>query len=302
LVTAGCSLFEIEKGADKGGTSSESAADGGTGQSDAYTELAGIGPDDYPIIDGSTANLPLLAGLYSEICGVSSEDAEAEVSASGTEAAWSALLAEGVDLIVAYEGMAATMDKAKSEGIAYDPLGRDGLVFLTGEDNPVDSLTPEQLRDIYAGRITNWSEVGGNDEPITAYQRNEGSGSHTMFEKLVMKGEKPMAAPSEIRLGQMAAMIEGLSEFDGEGGAIGYSVYYYADLMYAAPGLKMIEIDGVAPSAETIASGEYGLTNDFYVAVGPKQAGDSPAVRIRDYLLSKDGAALMKRLNYVPLN
>jgi phosphate transport system substrate-binding protein len=205
-------------------------------------------------------------------------------------------------MIVAYEGMPNTMDNAKSKGVIYDPIGRDGLVFLTGKNNPVDSLTPDQLRGIYSGKIQNWSDVGGNAGPIAAYQRNENSGSQTMFEKLVMKGEKPMEPPSEFRAGEMGAMLKSLSEFNGDGNAIGYSVYYYADLMYAAPELKMIAIDGVAPSADTIASGKYVLTNDFYVAIGPGQAKDSPAMRIRDYLMSKDGAALMKRLNYVPLN
>jgi ABC-type phosphate transport system substrate-binding protein len=299
---AGCSLFGIEKDAAK---DEQPVAESDAKQSEAYKGLADIGTDNYPVINGSTANLPLLAGLYSEICGVSREDAEAKVKVSGTESAWNSLSDGGdggADLIVAYEGMATTMEKAKNKGVIYDPIGRDGLVFLTGKDNPVDSLTPEQVRGIYSGEIRNWSDVGGNDEPIVAYQRNEDSGSQTMLEKLVMKGEKPMEAPSEIRLGEMSEMIKTLSEFDGNGNAIGYSVYYYADLMYAAPGLKMIKINDVAPSAETIASGEYGLTNDFYVAVRPGQADDSPAMHIREYLLSKDGAALMKRLGYVPLH
>jgi phosphate transport system substrate-binding protein len=264
--------------------------------------LPGIDESAYPRVDGSTANLPLLAGLYAEVCGVSKEEAETKVSVSKTDQAWWSLTEENADLIVAYEPVEETMNKVKRAGVIYDPIGRDGLVFLTGKDNPVESLTVDQLRDIYAGKIKNWSEVGGKDEQVAAYQRNESSGSQVMFEKLVMKGEKPMDAPTEFRPGDMGSLIASLAEFDGAGSAIGYSVYYYADLMYAAPELKMLAVDGVTPSAETIASGAYKLTNDFYVAVPPGRPADSPAMRIRDYLLTPAGAGLMKDLGYVPLS
>ena len=138
-----------------------------------------------------------------------------------------------------------------------DPIGRDALVFIVNGQNPVESLTRSQLVDIYAGRITNWSEVGGPDQPIVAFQRDGTSGSQTLFKKLLMGSEPLMEAPTELRPGMMGGLIDGLAGYSGAGNALGYSVFYYASEMYQKPGLKFLAVDGVAPSAETIGDGSY---------------------------------------------
>ena len=87
---------------------------------------------------------------------------------------------------------ASQEEHARDRGVEfeYTPVGREGFVFLVNASNPVDSLTIEQVKGIYSGKITTWKEVGGNDEPIQAYQRNSNSGSQSMMVRFM--GDTPL--------------------------------------------------------------------------------------------------------------
>ena len=268
------------------------------------TGIPGLNAENYPLVDGSTANMPLLAKLYSEICGVSVEEAESMVSVSGgTGAAWRSFLWGGSDILIVYEAPDGIPEEFEEAGIQLeiDPIGRDGLVFLVNKANPVNDLAAGQLRDIYTGRITDWQDAGGAPGPITAFQRNPDSGSQTLFLKLLMDGIEPMKPPVELVPASMSGFIEAVAGFDGSGGAIGYSVFYYADLMYANPDLKILSVDGVAPSFDSISGGEYPLINDFYIVIRADAPSGSPERLLRDWLLTDEGAALLKEARYVPV-
>ena len=85
---------------------------------------------------------------------------------------------DSVKLIIAYEAPESVKEELKADGDPLDQkaIGRDALVFIVNEDNPVQSLTRQQLKDIYAGTITNWKDVGGKDQEIIAFQRRADSG------------------------------------------------------------------------------------------------------------------------------
>ena len=270
----------------------------------ATIHIPGVNAENYPKIDGSTANMPLLARLYAGICGVTAEEAEAMVSVSGgTGAAWRSLLWGDVELLIVYEAPDGIPEEFEDNGVRLeiDPVGRDGLVFLVNKANPVSDLTVAQLRDIYTGRTADWQDVGGEPGPIVAFQRNAESGSQTLFLKLLMDGEAPMDPPSELVPTSMGGLIEAVAGFDGSGGAIGYSVFYYADLMYANPDLKLLSVDGIAPSFDSIAGSEYPFINDFFVVIREDAPEDSPARLLRDWLLTDEGAALLRDAKYVPV-
>jgi len=267
---------------------------------------AGINADNYPRVDGSTANMPLMAKLYSEICGVPLEEAETLVQASGgTGAVWRNMMYEGADLLLVYEAPENIKAEMEEMGILDQleivPIGRDGLVFLVNSQNTVNSLTREQLIGIYTGSLTDWSDVGGESGPIAAFQRNLESGSQTLFLGLLMKGIQPMEPPSELRPAGMGALIDAVAEYDGSGGAIGFSVYYYANLMYENPNLKLLAADGVEPSTQSIGDGSYPLINDFYAVIRKNEPENSPARILRDWLLTDEGRQLLVDTNYVPI-
>lgn len=288
LILAGCGASQAESG--------QAVPEAGA--------LPGVDAGNYPRVDGSTANMPLMARLYSEICGVPLKDAEALISASGgTGQVWRNMLYGGADLLLVYEAPEGVKEDIAREGLKLEisPLGRDGLVFIVNKSNPVDNLTAEQLRDIYTGKIIDWAEVGGSAGPISPFQRNEESGSQTLFLKLLMGGAEPMTPPVELVSGSMGGLIEAVAEYDGSGGAIGYSVYYYASLMYANPDLKLLSVDGAAPSAESIKSGKYPLINDFYAVIRADETQNSPARLLRDWLLTDKGSELLAKDNYIPV-
>ena len=266
--------------------------------------IPGVTAENFPRVDGSTAVMPLFAGLYRGVFGISAEDAEAMVTVSGgTGAVWRNLLWEGADLLIVYEAPENIKEEFKFEmaGLEMDPIGRDGLVFLVNEKNPVDDLSVLQLQDIYTDKITNWKDVGGDSGPISAFQRNIESGSQTLFLKLLMDGIEPAEPQTELIVGSMSGLIESVAAFDGSGGAIGFSVFYYADLMYANPDLKLLSVNGIQPSSDSIKNEEYPLVNDFYIVIRADEPEDSPVRLLRDWFLTDEGTALLLAENYVPV-
>lgn len=285
-------------------TSSEEAASD-TSSSDETENSAQplMSLEEYPTVDGSTATMPLMAAVLQKVCGIDAEQAESYVYASKTSQSWIALSNGDADLLLVYEAPESTKEQlAQGPELEVTAIGRDALVFIVNEQNPVESLTQDQLRDIYTGTVTNWAELGGNDQSIVAFQRDETSGSQTLFEKLLV-GDRELTLtdpPTELRPGMMGALVDGLASYNNEGNAIGYSVYYYISEMYAQPGLKLIGVDGVQPEYDTIADSSYPLCNEFYVAIRADEPEDSPTRQLYNWICSEEGKQTLIDAGYVP--
>lgn len=259
--------------------------------------------EEYPRMDGSTANLPMMAEIMSQVCGITLEEAEELTTCTKTSRAWEQIANGNADILLVYEAAEDTKAYLETVGTELEvtPVGRDALVFINNEQNPVDNLTQAQLIDIYTGKVTNWNEVGGEDLDIIPYQRVATSGSQSLFMKLLMKDIVPIDAPMELRPAEMGMLIDELARYNNEGNALGYSVFYYANYMYQQPGLRMIAVDGVQPSDETIADGSYPLLNEYYVVIRADEPEDSPARLLRDWILSDEGSAAIVKAGYIPM-
>ena len=178
-------------------------------------------------------------------------------------------------------------------------IGLDAPVFLINTGNPLDSLTQDQVVGIYTGEYTNWKDVGGADLPIVAYQRNKTSGSQVMVEALVMQGAEMMEAPERLAPGLMDGLVSDIASYSNTANAIGYSVYYYVDNMYFEEGIKLLAIDGVAPTNESIADGSYPWRQPFYAVIRASEPADSPARQLYDWLTTEEGFALIEEAGYV---
>ena len=268
----------------------------------ALGECPQFAPEDYPRVDGSTSMLPLSRALMMAATGISAQEAELRVSHSKTTLSFYALVSGEADLLLVARPAEEAFAYADEMGVVMEmrPIGVDALVFLTGEENPVDSLTQQQAVGIYTGEITNWREVGGADAEIIAYQRNKTAGSQVMMENVVMDGEPMMDAPMEYRPSEMGALVDEVASYRNSASAIGYSVYYYVTEMYLREGVKLLAIDGVAPSNETIASGEYPYTQYNYAVIRKDEKENSPARQLFDFLTTPEGKALMAAQGYVP--
>lgn len=258
---------------------------------------------EFPRMDGSTANLPLMAAVLSAATGMDPADAENAVGCTTTPMAWQRLAHDQTDILLVYEAAEDTQAALAETDVALEvtPIGLDALVFIVNEQNPVEGLTQDQLRDIYTGQITNWKDLGGEDQEIVAFQRDAASGSQSLFRKLLLPDQEPMEGPMELRPSAMGGLIEGLASYQNTGNALGYSVFYYASYMYAKPGLRFLAVDGVLPSDETIADQSYPLLNPFYVAIRASEPEDSPARILRDWLLTEDGRAVLAAAGYIPV-
>ena len=268
----------------------------------ALGECPQFAPEDYPRVDGSTSMLPLSRALMMAATGISAQEAELRVSHSKTTLSFYALVSGEADLLLVARPAEEAFAYADEMGVVMEmrPIGVDALVFLTGEENPVDSLTQQQAVGIYTGEITNWREVGGADAEIIAYQRNETAGSQVMMEEVVMQGAPMMDAPMEYRPAEMGELVDEVASYRNSASAIGYSVYYYVTEMYMREGVKLLAIDGVTPSNETIASGEYPYTQYNYAVIRADEPENSPARQLFDFLTTPEGKALMAAQGYVP--
>jgi hypothetical protein len=267
----------------------------------ALTDLLGtLTLENYPVVDGSTATIPLAIGLIQKMTGCTSAQAEESIAFNTTDASYYAMRDGISELLLVYAPAQPTIDELDVfDSMDVREIGLDALVFIVNEDNPIESLTGDQIRDIYSGKITNWSEVGGEDIEIVAFQRPELSGSQTLMLNLMMKESIMMEPTIETISESMGDIIQDISSYDNSANAIGYSVYYYAKNMYAQPGLKFIAVDGVLPSNETINSRAYGYVNPFYGII--PQNPNPLAEAILDWILTKEGQQLLVDCGYVPI-
>ena len=278
----------------------------------------------YPLLDGSTVAVPMALEFARQHLGLSDEQATTFVNFNTTPEAYNNLIerysvyggwfqmeklrsgsleeGQGVDLIIVTEPSAAELALAAARNVELivEPVAYDGFVFITHKDNPVESLTLDQIRAIYHGDITNWREVGGNDEQIVAYQREEGSGSQTAMINLVM-GDMPIAAPPMVELeDSMSGLIESVAEYQNESKSLGYTFRYYIDNLYKNDQIKVLKIEGIEASDDNIRSSHYPLTATYN---GVIRSNDKTATggKFLDWMLSDEGQRVIKQAGYITL-
>ncbi len=256
---------------------------------------------NFPRLDGSTSTVPLGRAIASRLLGETPDQVSDLLHFSRTTESFRKLMQGDCDLLISAEPAAGIWEEKEAAGFEWEmePFGIDGLVFLVNRDNPVDSLTIDQIRGIYTGEITNWSQVGGEDLDIVPFQRNAEAGSQTAMLKLVMKDTPMMTPPSTCLIDSMFGLIEAVSSFDGSSAAIGYSVFYYANDMKMADGLKILKVEGVEPTDETLRSREYPLLLNYYVLIKAGLPGDDPAKQLFQWILSEEGQQLVAGQGYV---
>lgn len=259
--------------------------------------------ENLPVLDGSTSMLPLGQAVAAVLLGESRESVSDLISFHRTTDSFRYLMRGESDLLLVAEPNAVVFAEMEQAGFSWEmePIAKEALVFVVNANNPIDSLTVEQLQGIYTGQITNWSQVGGDDVDIVPFQRNKTSGSQVLMDKLVMKDLEMMEAPAEWIPGEMDSLMRGVKGYEDTAAAIGYSVYYYANDMRMAEGMKIIGVEGVSPTDETIADESYPLINPYFAVIAADSAADSPTRILFDWLLGAEGQAVLKSQGYVPV-
>ena len=257
---------------------------------------------DFPRLDGATALYPIYAAaaemLYPEDWY---EPSDSEVVVNTTPVAYSNLFEGKVDAVFAAapsQGQLKTAD-AKGLELTLTPIGKEAFVFFVHADNPVESLSSEDLRMIYSGEITDWSSVGGDAKEIRAFQRPEDSGSQTAL--LRFMGEVPVVeAPRENIEEGMGGIIDQVAEYKNHKNAIGYTFRFYGEEMAANELIQYLAIDGIVPSVGAIRKDEYPLTSEFYIVT--TQYSSPEALLLAAWFTSAQGQRLVEKAGYVPLD
>lgn len=273
-------------------------------ESDKIDEAFTFTQENYPKMGGSLANLPLGEAVTATVLGIERDKASDLIKFEGsTTDNYKALVDGEFDILIAYEMSEEAVEYVADKNVELEmtAIGTDALVFICSLENTVDTLNSDAIKEIYKGNITNWSDVGGTDHPIIAYQRNKDSGSQTLFDKLINLGDELMTAPADTKIGSMIGLLQAVADYDNSADALGYTVYYYLTNMEEDKlnTSKLLAVDGVAPTNETIASGEYLYTNDFYVVIRKDAAENSSERILYNWIISDQGKALARRENYV---
>ena len=254
----------------------------------------------YPKIDGALALYPVYAAMVAEMYPFYAQGRD-YCSLDGSDVIYERLLDEKVDMIFALAPSKKQQEDAEARGLTYEltPFCQEAFVFYVNAKNPVETLTTEQIRGIYSGAITNWREIDErNHEKIIPFQRNEGSGSQTTLLKLM--GDTPVMPPlKEDRVGGMGGIIHDTANYRNFKAALGFSFRFFVTELLHNNQIKLLSIDGVAPTVENIVNGSYPLIATAYiVTVKPRTEN---VRKIVDFMVSPEGQTLVQKAGYVPV-
>ncbi len=263
-----------------------------TGSANVYSAEGAVRLEgDIPTIDGAAALLPIYAGFVESIYPEDSViyngegyDTASAMHYTNTRGAYKDIVDGNADIIICAQPSDEQLAYAAENGVELEmvQIGSDAFVFIVNANNPVDDITVDEIRGIYSGQITNWSELGGNNTPIAAMHRNEGSGSQTALEKLM--GDMPIVPDYTAIMGS----------------PIGFSFRYYVTGMLAEGGVKILKINGVEPTVETIADGSYPVSGGVY-AIYRKGETNENVYKAVDFMLSPEGQKIVEDSGYIPV-
>ncbi|WP_322555778.1 PstS family phosphate ABC transporter substrate-binding protein, partial [Sporosarcina beigongshangi] len=219
-----------------------------------------------PIIDGATALYPMYAAFAQAVYPKKSYPIyDSEVMSNMTHVAYENLIEGRVDLIFVAGPSADQIESAKLAGkeLKLTPIGKEAFVFFVNSKNRVKGLTKDEIKGIYSGEIINWKEVGGKNKVIRAFQRPEGSGSQTALQN--MMGDVPITDPPvENVIDLMGGIIDRVSAYTNYNNAIGFTFRYYSTEMVRNDKIRLLQVEGVEPTVDTIRRGDYPIASEFY--------------------------------------
>lgn len=272
--------------------------------------------EDMPVMDGAEACYPLYAAVakavYKGIDVIEEEFAKENNddykryngkivtftnTVRGIERFMPTSYTKPIDIFFGAYPSKGQLEMLEKEGIYVDAtqIGREAFVFFVEDDNPVTNLTSEQVKAIYHGDITNWKDVGGNDQEIIAFQRPQNSGSQTMMEYFM--GDISLQEPKTYEvIDAMTGVIDKVAQYANDDGALGYSFRYFIEGLNQEKHVHLLSIDGIAPTQESIEDGSYPLTVGLYAIT--RRNGSKNANKLVEYMLSEEGQQFVHDTGY----
>ena len=256
--------------------------------------------ENYPKLDGATAAYPVYGAIAQALyTGLDENTIERYVTCSKTDKAYERLIRGEIDIFFGAQPSKQQIELAKENGVEFNltPVAKEAFVFFVNKENPVNTLTLEQIQDIYQKKIVNWKIVGGNDEKIMPFQRPENSGSQTIMRAFVMR-DKSLPAPLwEEYADLMKGIISQVATYRNYSSSVGYSFRYFATGMAPNDNITLLAINGIEPTVENIRDGSYPFTIEVYaVTAGPANENTGKLI---EWILSEQGQSFIETCGYV---
>lgn len=253
---------------------------------------------DFPRLDGATALYPVYSAFAKAVYPEHIQRDEGYLTCSKTTGAYEKIVSGEADMIFVAAPSDEQMKYAENSGVEleFTPIGKEAFVFFVNAENPFENITVDQIKDIYSGRTSKWSQLGvsglGN---IKAYQRNEGSGSQSALIRL-MDGT-PLAQPmqEDVSVG-MGDIIQRVAVYKNHKNALGFSFRFYSTNMVQNNLIKLLSVNGVKPVRENIENGTYPISDNFY-AVTRKDKTEN-TVRLLEWIKGTQGKELIEKTGY----
>ena len=244
------------------------------------------------VVDGSTTVGPI-AKAFAEYYMGKHPEANITVSESGSGNGAKSLINAACDVATMSRPMKTSETKAAQDaGILpiEHIVAMDGIAVVVHPSNPRANLTVEQIRDIYTGKIRNWKELGGPDEPIVVISRDTNSGTYETFETMVLKGAK----------------IAGNVEYVGSNGAIRQRVLSttaaigYVGLAFTE-GVKAVKVNGVEATPATVTEKTYPVSRPLYMYTNGRPKAGTPLADFVELAKTPEGKKIVEATGFVPL-
>ena len=256
---------------------------------------------DFPVMDSSTARKPVTADIYAFFCE-STGAGGAQPLCSTTHNAWLNIADRAADVALLAAPTQEEQDYLAQRGVTVEMklYGGDGLVFIGNRACGVENLTLDQVRSIYRGEITNWSQLGGADAPIRVLYRDDQSGSQRLFERMLWADETvpDFEALGFQRLDEMSTIVGQCLQ---DPYSLGYSIMTYLNDVYGQEELLSFSLEGYAATPENVAAKTYPLGTRGYVVIRGDEPEGSPARRLFDWFGSPLSDVILRNNGVTPL-
>ncbi|MGD8787423.1 MAG: phosphate ABC transporter substrate-binding protein [Phycisphaerales bacterium] len=244
-------------------------------------------------IEGSTTVGPIADG-FAEVFKNLYPDVTITVNKSGSGTGAAALIDSRCDIATMSRFM---KDKEFKEAVGKGvfpvahAVAMDGVCIVVHPSNPVGALSTAQVRNIYQGKTTNWSQLGGPDIPIVVISRDTASGTYDTFHNFVMKKQKMGSGVEYVSTNPQA-----FARVKNTRGAIGYVGFGFVQ-----PGVKALTLDGVKPTRQTILSGKYPVSRPLFMFTNGYPKLGSMTHKLTTFHLTERGQEVVEDKGFVPL-
>ena len=291
------------------------------------SHINGLTIDNFPRMDNSTSSYPLNAIIFCKLFDIDYKwvhgknvdmwNVEPQISGnmkkkfdnliknSQTHGSFINLITKDTDIILAARTM-SDHEKifANEAGITLieTPIALDGFIFIVNPNNPIESLTVNQIQEIYLKNITNWDELGEDSAEIHPYVRDKNSGSQEIMDSLVMKDldyYSQFQGSPEIQI--INSMVPTFEQVSWDRNSICYSLYFFKEQMIRKENFtKTISIDGIFPNKETIGNNTYPLVSEVYAVIRSDTDKSSMTYKVYEWLQTEAGKKAISESGYVP--